>query len=106
MRKIEITIYFLKCPITNKIRYIGKTSEPLHKRVKSHMCNPVKGSTKEKYDWINDLKSKGLTAIIVPIDKTYSSNRATALEDKWILHLRKNNIRIFNSTRLSRHRVR
>lgn len=104
MVRQKVIIYFLKCPLTNKVRYIGKTSEDLNKRLRAHMSNQPKSSTKEKSDWINELKSRGLTAIIVPIEKVYSRTEATLLEDKWILHLRTNGIRIYNSKRLSRHR--
>lgn len=90
------TIYFLKCPIDNKIRYIGRTEQPLKIRLGQHMSNVYYESSKDKRNWISKLKKKGLKAIIVPIE-TVNKEDAKSTEFKWIRLLRDNNIRLYNS---------
>lgn len=66
MDNLETTfIYTLEHPITNEIRYIGKTSNP-KKRLRDHI-NVNKNNT-YKEQWVNGLKSKNLLPILNILD--------------------------------------
>lgn len=58
-------IYTLTDPITNKIRYVGKT-DYLEKRLRSHLNNNKNRTHKER--WITSLKDMGLSPIMEVID--------------------------------------
>jgi len=79
-------IYVLKDPLTDEVRYVGKTAhlrlrynqhiniKTLEKRNKTHLSN-----------WILSLNNKDLKPTIAVIDETESDNWAE-LERKWISH--------------------
>ena len=50
----SIKIYSLSCPISNEIRYIGKTVESLEKRFNRHISYAKKEKS-YKANWINSL---------------------------------------------------
>lgn len=57
----EYKIYSLNDPITDEVRYIGKTVSLLSKRLSSHYKDK---KISYKTHWINSLKEKGLKPII------------------------------------------
>lgn len=59
-------IYTLSDPITNKVKYIGKTNN-LNYRLNKHI-NESKNKRTHKEKWINSLISKGLKPIIDVLD--------------------------------------
>lgn len=59
-------IYILKCPITDEVRYVGKTNNP-NERYKNHL-NKLHGEGTHKRNWINSLRNKGLKPIFEIID--------------------------------------
>lgn len=64
---MEISIYGLHDPITNEIRYVGKTKQPLKKRLSQHLW--VKNiSNPHKFNWIEKLKNKGLKPNIILLE--------------------------------------
>lgn len=63
---ITTYIYTLTDPITNKIRYIGKTNN-ISQRYKAHL-NKARKHQIHKANWIKYLKDKGLKPIIEIID--------------------------------------
>lgn len=66
MRQNKITyIYVLKCPITDVVKYVGKTIN-IDKRLKSHI-NEKNNTLKCK--WMIGLKSKGLLPVFEVIDE-------------------------------------
>lgn len=68
-----IKIYILIDPITNKVRYVGKTKGSLEKRLYKHCCD------KHKYHkalWVQKLKRDNLKPLIYLIDEV--------LEKDWI----------------------
>lgn len=70
MKKLHI-IYGLKDPITNEIRYIGQTSQSLHRRWKSHLYEAKRSTNKinrYKDNWINCLLKQGLYPMTVVLD--------------------------------------
>ena len=59
-------IYTLTDPITNEVRYVGKTNS-ISQRYKAHL-NKARKHQAHKLNWINSLKKKGLKPIIEVID--------------------------------------
>lgn len=65
-------IYYLKDPITDEIRYVGKTND-LKRRLNYH----IKRSSNYKFHsavWIKSLIDKGVTPIIVEIEKIFDES--------------------------------
>ena len=60
-------IYVLKCPITNKIKYVGKSNNP-KARYRNHLKKAHNKGT-YKRNWINSLKNKGLKPVFEIIDE-------------------------------------
>ncbi len=59
---MEYKIYFLKDPLTNQIRYVGKTTKELNKRLANgHLRD---NSKTHKTNWLNSLKKDGLIPFI------------------------------------------
>lgn len=66
-------IYSLNCPITNEIKYIGKTIDP-NVRLKSHLSEVKKKTRNKKNNWVISLTRKGLVPImkiieVIPFDQ-------------------------------------
>lgn len=59
-------IYILIDPITNMIRYVGKTNN-INQRFKAHL-NFARKHQLHKRNWIMNLKNKGLRPIVEIID--------------------------------------
>lgn len=85
-------IYTLDCPITNQIRYIGKSNNP-EKRLKHHIA--YKGKC-HKTSWIKSLK--GLKPILSILDETGCEKEAYKLEQYWISQLKSWGFRLVNTT--------
>lgn len=62
-----VKIYALVEPISNEIKYIGKTKQELRKRLSAHIHESKTSNTK-KNTWIQSLKKKGLKPKIEEID--------------------------------------
>lgn len=69
-----VKIYTLKDPITNEIRYVGKTNKELNIRYNAHI-SAYKLSKEKSYknSWIISLKNKGLRPIIEILDEVKDS---------------------------------
>lgn len=79
---MEHKIYCLKDPRTNQIRYIGKTTKELHKRLlHGHLCDKTKT---HKTNWINSLKKEGLLPIIELIKSCKNESRCNYAESFYI----------------------
>ncbi len=61
-----IFIYLLVDPITDEIKYVGKTNEPLV-RLRGHLV--VRNTKKRKDAWIKSLKDKKLKPVVEIIDE-------------------------------------
>jgi hypothetical protein len=90
-------IYILKDPISNEIRYVGKSNNP-ENRLKRHLnSNSLLESWTSKNKWLLNLKKKGLSPIMEVIDYTELGN-INELEIKWIKHYRDLGLKLTNST--------
>jgi hypothetical protein len=70
---MDIKIYGLIEPITNEIKYIGKTKQELSKRLYAHI-HESKNSNTKKNKWIKSLTNKNLKPKIEEIDIVSESN--------------------------------
>lgn len=67
-------IYLLRDPINKKIKYVGKSNNPLN-RLKCHLSNCYYSFFNSKMrDWLLELKQIGLTPIIEIIEECTSEN--------------------------------
>lgn len=66
---MNIKIYVLVDPRNGQIKYVGKTSGTLEKRLKHHFYNLHKGNNQHKRNWFNQLTKEGLKPIIEIIDE-------------------------------------
>ena len=73
-------IYILQDPITQEVRYVGKSNNP-KRRYTSHLCDKPKIKYYSYY-WIQSLLKKGLKPIMTIIDETDSDWQQ--LEKYWI----------------------
>ncbi len=69
-----VIIYVLIEPITNEIKYVGKTKQPLPKRLTAHLTECRHSNTK-KNTWLKSLKKRGLKPKIEELD--------IVLESEW-----------------------
>jgi len=89
-----IYIYILKDPITNDIKYCGKTNN-IKVRLIDHLKN--KKYNKEKIEWIFNLKNKKLKPILEVVD-IVDDNDWDFWEKYWISQLKTWNFSLFNKT--------
>lgn len=65
-------IYVLRCPLSNKVRYVGKTNNP-KERYKNHL-NRLHNKGTHKANWIVHLRNKGLRPIFEIIEEVDIKN--------------------------------
>jgi hypothetical protein len=82
-----ICIYTLVDPITNQIRYVGKTQLKVNKRLNAHITTSKLGSKSHKANWIRSLLEKDKKPTIEVIDEV-SSEDWEFWETYWITQLR------------------
>lgn len=90
-------IYILKDPISNEVRYVGKSNNPQN-RLKKHLSesNLIESWT-PKNKWLLSLRKDNLSPIMEIIDSTYLDN-INELEVYWIKHYRDLGIDLTNGT--------
>lgn len=80
-----VFIYTLEHPLTNEIRYVGKTRNP-KMRFHNH-CNKLHNERTHKRNWINKLKGEGLKPIMNILDEV-SEEEWKLWERYWIEQLK------------------
>jgi group I intron endonuclease len=90
----SIYIYTLSDPITNQIRYVGKTQN-LNERFRSHVN--AKKSNKHKVNWINKLKNNGFLPVIEVLD-VVSRDSWELAEKYWIQQMKAWGFNLLNAT--------
>ena len=88
----EVRIYTLSHPITNEVRYVGKTVESLEERLRKHIS---RRDNTYKSNWIISLKREGLTPNIELLDEC-SLLDWHWLEKYWILQFKCWNFKLTN----------
>ncbi len=92
----QVFIYTLSHPITNEIRYIGKTVKNLSQRLKNHIWESKK-QTCHRHNWINKLLKEGLKPKIELIDVVHEDNWIF-WEMYWIEQFKAWNFNLINET--------
>lgn len=82
-----IKIYTLKDPITNEIRYVGKTSNSLTERLQHHFYDLRRSKNKHKINWFKKLENLGLKPIIELLDEV-DDNDWKFWERYWISQIK------------------
>lgn len=84
-----VRIYTLSDPITNEVRYVGRTVNQLTRRLSQHIRTAVKGKLvdKQKEVWIKGLLNDGLSPIITEIAISCLDHFQSD-EKKWVEHYR------------------
>lgn len=89
----EYKLYYLICPITNQIRYIGQTQQSLQERLRQHLKDKT---ISYKTSWLNSLRKEGLKPFIKKIFETNNSDYIDSIESKTIRELLKRGYRLTN----------
>lgn len=89
----NVFIYVLKDPLTNEIRYVGKTARTLQRRLSYHLMSKTKD---HRGCWIQSLMQQKLKPIIEEIEKCTNENWQER-EIFWIKHYKDLNFRLTNS---------
>jgi hypothetical protein len=90
-------IYTLTDPISNIIRYVGKSNNP-HDRLRRHLSDTsLSESWTNKNKWLLNLKNNNLLPILNIIDESNDEN-IDSLEIKWISYYRNLGIVLSNMT--------
>lgn len=93
MKKYKL--YTLSNPITNEIRYVGKTIQTLENRLKKHLRAKDKS---HRVNWIKSLKNKGLEPRIELICETHNHNICNELEKYYIKKYKNEGYSLVNMT--------
>lgn len=64
-----VTIYILICPITNECRWVGKTIEPLKRRLSKHLKHGTSHYNPRKRQWLEHIGTPVIEAVEV-VNKT------------------------------------
>lgn len=92
---MKVFIYTLEHPITNEVRYIGKTKNP-KMRFHNH-CNKLHNEKTHKRNWINSLKKENLKPIMKILDEIEESEWKY-WEKFWIEQFRQWGFNLVNHT--------
>lgn len=92
-----ISIYTLIDPITNEVRYVGKTTN-LSKRLNRHINESKKSTTSHKKAWIKGLLKNGLKPKLEVIDEILENDDWKFWEIYWIEQLRAWGFKLTNET--------
>lgn len=97
------SIYVLRCPITNEVRYVGQTKMSLNKRLAGHLYEAF-GRKKKKHNhkdnWIRCLLKNDLRPIIESIE-TFSNEEELSFileRERFFILKYKKEFRLLNST--------
>lgn len=77
-------VYTLTDPRTNRIRYVGMTSQP-EQRLRNHV-SAYKGR-QSRAEWVKELKAAGIKPTLTVVDTAKNKARAIELEKDWIERL-------------------
>lgn len=94
-----VTIYGLVCPLSNEIRYIGKTSRTPEIRLKGHLSESRFRCTSHKHRWLRKLMSAGLAPHVWMLEKVEDGESWQARERAWISRATDIGIPLVNQTK-------
>lgn len=76
-------IYALKCPLTDQVRYIGKTGKSTRSRLAGHLADADKSGHRPVCRWIRKLRRNGLLPVIEVLQECLPGTM-DACEQEWI----------------------
>ena len=95
--KTRTSIYVLKNPDTNEIRYVGKTSKDLNRRLQQHIFESESEQRNKRKNWVAKILKGGKIPIIEEIDFcTWEGSQEK--EIYWIKYYRDLGLDLVNST--------
>lgn len=100
MKKNTTFIYTLIDPITNEVRYVGKSDNPwyrLYKGNKIHIAHLKDNSNTHKVKWLNNLKNNNLVPILQILEECNKSEWQKR-EIEWINFYKSIGSKLTNST--------
>lgn len=92
---MKVFIYTLEHPITNEVRYVGKTKNP-KMRFHNH-CNKLHNEKTHKRNWINNLRKENLRPVMEILDEVEESEWKY-WEKFWIEQFRQWGFNLVNHT--------
>lgn len=95
MRSAEI--YSLNDPETGEVRYVGKTSCGVDRRLYEHIYN-ARHHRSHNYNWIRALDKRGLRPTISILERIEAGGDWQAAERKWIAYFRSLGVSLLNGT--------
>ena len=95
--KTRTSIYVLKNPDTNEIRYVGKTSKDLNRRLQQHIYESESEQRNKRKNWVAKILKGGKIPIIEEIDFcTWEDSQEK--EIYWIKYYKDLGLDLVNST--------
>lgn len=91
-------IYALVCPVSNEVRYIGKTSQTLKARLAAHCSDAKRSDNSHKCRWIRKLSRKSLRPTIWLLEEVPKGIGWQDRERAWISKAFEYRIRLTNQT--------
>lgn len=86
---VMTTIYALKDPRDDSVRYVGATRKKLHARLRDHEFSITRIENKApRYEWLRQLSAAGLRPLIEQLEVVPEAQMAEA-EERWITRHRK-----------------
>lgn len=98
----KVRIYSLNCPLSNDVKYVGKTKSDLSIRLSAHLSNP--DSNIQKTMWIKSLKDKGLKPTINLLE-VVNDSEWEAKEIWWIEYHLENGHELLNQKLDQNHKT-
>lgn len=96
---MEVYIYYLRCPKTKEIRYVGRTRQELKLRLRGHITKSRNSpkSTNHKNNWIKSILSEGLKPTIEYVETVYGWADSHLRERQLINEMLNKGFRLVNS---------
>jgi hypothetical protein len=95
----QTLIYVLRDPSTKAIRYVGKTTDTLKKRLKGHLSDARRGrEDMVLYRWLRLLMEQDLKPIIALVETVPPHMDWADREQHWIAYMRRNGFDLLNTS--------
>jgi hypothetical protein len=98
MTDIKYVVYGLHDPRTNELRYIGKTTYGVYRRMRNHYRSARIGRNTHVAHWLASLEREGLAPTVRILDTCLFPELLNDIERQWIANARKRGARLTNLT--------
>lgn len=79
--RFPVKIYAIKCPLENRVVYVGKTIRSLNTRLSEHITSP---KSEIKIEWAKKLRQAGMKPEIFLLEELPAGSSWEKSENKWI----------------------